>query len=544
MKIKTTLSKQKSLIILLSVLAVVVAVMCLIFPHIFKQELNTVYAKTAYGDLAEVSVYDKKESRSLLGDITAIRKDGAKNTLDVKEGDGEEILYTFRKNNVQISYRPYIFPEIPLAELKGVRVTNEYGTFRVFSDKHGDFFIEGAERNLYNKQLMSELLLQARYMLSDTYVENPGKDSDYGVTADTATAILEIESKGGEKHTIYVGNREIGGSRYYMKHAEKEQIYVMDSGAENFFNDVRFYLSPEIVKPLEEQQRNYLSDFSLTKNGSLFFSCEIIPDVERVGVLSNQLHRMTFPAHGHVLSTETLYDMFQKAASLSGAGVMEYGVSKNEKKDEILAFYGLDKPLAQIGFSFDGQEYNISVGRMEEAGDAVYYYVYSEYQDTIVPVEESALDFLDYEIVDLLQSNVFQYNINDVSSIELKYGGKTVTFDVTGEGESLSVTEKTGGKKIDTPSFRQFYISLLSVTIGGYSSTVGSVEDNYKHELTFTVTLDSGEKVVFDFYGESTMSCHMIIDGKGGFKTDRKWIENIVSKAEMLLNGESIGSEF
>ena len=181
---------------------------------------------------------------------------------------------------------------------------------------------------------------------------------------------------------------------------------------------------------------------------------------------------------------------------------------------------------------------------MEEAGDAVYYYVYSEYQDTIVPVEESALDFLNYEIVDLLQSNVFQYNINDVSSIELKYGGKTVTFDVTGEGESLSVTEKTGGKKIDTPSFRQFYISLLSVTIGGYSSTVGSVEDNYKHELTFTVTLDSGEKVVFDFYGESTMSCHMIIDGKGGFKTDRKWIENIVSKAEMLLNDESIGSEF
>ncbi|MBQ7399292.1 MAG: DUF4340 domain-containing protein [Clostridia bacterium] len=544
MKTRTTLKKQKILIIVLSVLAVVTAVMCLLFPVIFKEELNTVYAKTSYGDDAQVMIYDKTAGRSLLGDIAAIRQDGAKNTLDVKEGDGKDILYTFRKNDVEISYRPYIFPEIPLSDLDMVTVTNEHGSFSIFSDNKANFFIKGAEANLYNQQFVSELLLQARYMLADTYVEKPQKASDYGLTEEDCLAKVEVLSKNGEKHTVYVGNREIGGTRYYMKHADKKQIYVMDSGAENFLNDVRYYLSPEIVRPLGEQQGNYLSDFSLTKNSELFFSCEIIPDEERVGVLKNQLHRMTYPAKNFVLSTDTLYDMFQKAVSLSGAGVLEYGVSKKENADEILSEHGLLQPAYEIRFSFDGERYNISVGNKEQTDSGVYYYVYSEYQDTIVPVAESSLNFLEYDIVELFQENVFQYNIDDIAQIELRYGEKTVNYVVSGERDSLSVKESTGNKTIDVPSFRQFYISLLNVTIAGYSSIEGTVEDTHKHDLTFIVTLDSGEKMVFDFYSESTMSCHMVIDGKGGFKTDRKWIETILSNSEKLLNGEEIASEF
>ena len=66
---KTLLKKQKMLITVLSLLAAVVAVICIAFPYIFKETLNTVYAKTEFGDEAEVSVYDLEEGRSLKGDI-------------------------------------------------------------------------------------------------------------------------------------------------------------------------------------------------------------------------------------------------------------------------------------------------------------------------------------------------------------------------------------------------------------------------------------------------------------------------------------------
>ena len=544
MKNKTTLSKQKNLIIVLSCLAVIFAVACIVFPFIFKEELNTVCKLTEYGDEAIVSIYDNEEARSLKGDIENIRQGLSKNTLEVKESTEENVLYTFRKNDVTITYQPFIFPEIPLTELSRVTITNENGTFTLFGDKTGNFFIEGAEKNLYNKQLLSELLLQIRYMLADRYVENPEKDEVYGLTEEKCLAKAEIVSRDGSVHVVYVGNREVGGTRYYMKHADKEQIYVMDSSVSALFNDVRYYLSPDVVRILDEQQNNYLEKFEIYKNDELFFGCEIIPDAERVGVLSNQLHRMTYPAKVHVLSIETLYDTFRKAGTLSGAGVMEYAVSEKEKKDEVLSFYGLDAPSYRISYEVGTEVCNINVGRKENINGAEYYYVYSEYQDTIVPVDVQSLDFLEYDIVTFFQENVFQYNVNDVSSIELKYAGKTVIYDVSGEGEGLSVSERTTGKAIDVASFRQFYISLLNVTIGGYSSLTGSVADTNKHELTYNVTLDSGEHIVFDFYGESTMSCHMIIDGKGGFKTDRKWIDKICENSEKLMNGQAIASAF
>lgn len=544
MKNGTTLSKQKSLIIILACLAALIAAACIVFPLIFKQQLNTVYAHTEYGDNAEVMIYDKSEGRSIKGDIEAIRKGGAKNTLSLKEGGGEDVLYTFRKNNVEITYRPYIYPELQLSEMARLTVTNSYGTYSIYNDGKDNFFIEGAEENLYNVQLMSELLLQARYMLADRYVENPSSPSDYGLTEETFSAKLEILSKSGEKNVVYVGKNEIGGSRYYMKHADKDMIYIMDSGAETFLNDVRFYLSADVLRSIEEQQRNYLSEFSIQKNGTPFFACEIIPEEERVGVLGNQLHRMTYPAQAYVLNIETLYDMFSKVGGLSGAGVMEYGVSKKENAEEILSHYGLNSPSYTVSFSYGDSAYTINVGNTEDIGGVTYYYVYSEYQDTVVPVEAASLDFLSYDIVDLFQENVFQYNITEVSSIELKYGAKTVNFVLSGEGDGLTVSETTLSKAIDTPSFRQFYISLLNVTIGGYSSVEGTAADTRKHELTFTVTLKSGEKMVFDFYGESTMSCHMIVDGKSGFKTDRKWIDKIVENSEKLLSGIPIGSAF
>ena len=542
MKNITTLKKQKIFIIVLSFFAVVIAAACIVLPVIFKEELNTVYRLTEYGDFAEVVITDKAEGRSLKGDIESIRKGNAKNTLDVNEGEGD-VLYTFRKNDVEISYQPYIMPELQLSEIKEITVTNSYGSFALYNDGKENFFIKGAEKNLYNNQFLAELILQARYMLADKYVENPSSPSVYGLDEDTCSAKIEVLSKDGKKNVVYVGNKEIGGSRYYMKHAEKEQIYIMDSGAENFFNDVRFYLSPVVLKPIEEQQRNYIEKFVFSKMGERFFECEIIPDAERVGVYSNQLHRMTYPSEAHVLNTTTLYEMFSKVGGLSGAGVVEYGVSAKENKDEVFALYGIDTPFSQIEFNLAGQTYGIVVGKAEvtEQGDG-YYYVYSTYQDTIVLVSEADLDFLGYEIVDLFQENVFQYNINSVSSIELKYGGKTVNYEISGEGEGLSVRES--GKEVDVPSFRQFYFALLSAGVDGYSEFDAGVNtETLEHNLTFEIQLKSGENLKYAFYTESTLRCYTVINGVGEFYTKREYVDKIAKFADMLMSGQEIASQ-
>lgn len=539
---KTLLSKQKTVIIIIAVLAVIAAVMCVLYPYIFKEELNTVYAKSEYGDAVEVTVYDKVNARSLKGDIEKMLSGEMKNKLFVKKGEDDSILYTFHKNDVAISYQPYIVPEIPKDKIKRITVKNENGTFSVFNDGKGNFFIEGAESNLYNQQLLSELIFQSRFLLADGYIENATAPSDYGLDEEKCLAKLVLESTDGLVHTVYVGDSVIDGGQYYMKHADKDQIYVMDSGIQILFEDVRVYLSAAVIRPLEEQQRNYIEKFAMTKNGEPFFACEIIPDEERVGIYVNQLHRMVYPEEAYVLNTTTLYEMFSAVGGLSGAGVIEYGVSKNENAEEVLEKYGLINTTADIVFSFGDTEYSISVGNAEEYGDELYYYVYSSYQDTVVMVPTSSMTFLQHEIIDLFQEHVFQYNISEVASIEVKTGGTTRNYVLAGTGDSLKVSESTSGKEIDTPSFRQFYISLLNVSIAGYSKVEGSGAETLKHELSYIVTLKSGEKLNFDFYSESTMNCYMVVDGKGGFKTDRKQINKIVENSAKLINGEKIES--
>ena len=542
---KTLLAKQKLLIIILGALAAILAVVYTVILLTSKQEQQKIAAfynngvfTNAKGDAVEVYVVDTLESRSLTADVVAMLEGEKKNDWDVQStADG----IVFHKDNVKISTFPYIFPEIQRADLARVIVTNSFGTFSVFNSG-GDFFVAGAESNLYNSQQLSELVLQARYMLSNGYVEDASDPAQFGLTEETCSAKISIFDVNGNNYTVYLGDAAVNDNQFYMKRDDKDEVYVMDSSASVFFNDVRSYLNPVVVKPIEEQQRNYIETFALVKNGQPFFACEIIPEEERKGVYINQLHKMTYPEVEFVLDTVNLYEMFGLVGGLSGTQVVEYGVSKSENKAELLSQYGLDNTTADIGFTYGGNSYVVSVGSLVADESSAYYYVYSEYQDTIVLVPYANLAFLELELSDLYQSNVFQYSINEVEEVEVKNGKNVYNFLLHGTGDSLSVSEKNLSKQVDTPSFRQFYISLLSVSIGGYSSIEGASADNLKHELTFTVKLRNGARLTYDFYSESTTSCYMIVDGKGGFKTDRSRIEKIAKQAQMLVDGEIIES--
>lgn len=540
-KDKTLLSRQKIVIAILAALALIMAAVYGIYNLTAKEEKQTapVFYKDGKffndkGDAVELYIVDTVESKSLTADVAAMLSGKKENEWDAKSTDKGIVFY---KDNVKISSFPYIFPEIQKNDLARIIVTNIHGTYSVFNSG-GNFFIEGAEENLYNNQLLSELILQSRYMLSNGYVENANDPAEYSVTEDSYRVRVSVYDNNGNNYTIFVGDNAVNQNQLYMKRADKDEIYLMDSTASVFFEDVRSFLSPVVVKPIEEQQRNYLDAFALVKDGVPFFACELIPEDKRTGVYINQIHRMTYPEVEFVLDTMNVYEMFSSVAGLSGDFVEEYGVSKNPDKDKILESYGLLTPTAEIGYSYGGNSYLVSVGRLADT----HYYVYSHYQDTIVGVPATSLGFLNFDISDLYQSQVFQYSINEIEEIEVKTGADSYLFSLRGEGAELKVSEKNKSLEIDTPSFRQFYISLLSVSIGGYSSIEGASADTLKHELTFNVKLRNGAKLTYDFYSESTTSCYMIIDGKGGFKTDRSRIEKIATYANMLVNGEKIES--
>lgn len=552
MKNNTThLLRQKRTIIILAISALILALIYGISLIFSGEQLNTIYRTDKDGDevFAIVTDISGKDRGINITYINNVLSGQAENRHKVKKGETEDIFCTFEADDVKVLYYPMVFPEVPLSNIDYVNVTNTYGSFKVYTDpQSGDPVIEQAKDNLYNTNLLSTLLLQARYMLADSKLESPSKNiSDYGLASFQNPIKIDVCDKKGNVNTVFMGDRTPDGG-YYMKHKDKPYIYVIDSTSEIFENDVRYYLNPVITRSIPSDYAMYITSLTYHKNGKEVFTCEIIPDEERVGTLKNQLHRIVSPENKKqdVLSTITLYDMFSSLCTLTGAAVVEYDVTEKENYEEVMARYGFDAPLATVEYTFGENAYFAAFGDSvtdPETGE-VLYYGYGPYMDTIVLVPESYVPFLQYEYIDFVHSKMFQHNIDDVAKITLTNNTGSRVFVTEGTGKELTVTETNSGKEIHVPSFRQFYFALLSTGVDGYSEFDAGVNtETLEHNLTFEIQLKSGETLKYAFYTESTLRCYTVINGVGEFYTKREYVDKIAKFADMLMSGQEIASQ-
>jgi len=550
-KNSTHLSRQKKIIIILAVLAIILAAVYYVTKFFHHEELQTVYKLDKDGDevyaiITDTSGVDRGINTLYLNNVL---EGTAQNKYNVKKGTSDDILYTFEANDIKISYYPMIFPEVTSEALDYVKVTNTHGSFKVYTDPaNGTPVIEQAKDNLYNSAQLSELLFQSRYMLSNKKLSSPSKNiADYGLSPAQKPITIEVCDKKGNINTVYMGSKTPDGG-YYMKHKDKPYIYIMDSSCSIFENDMYYYLNPIITRALSPDYAMYITSLSYHKDGKELFTCEIIPDDQRVGALKNQLHRIVSPENKtqDVLSTTTLYNMFTDLCTLSGVYVLRHDVSKSEAYDEIMVKYGFDNPSAVIEYTFGETAYFAMFGNsfVDEASGEEFYYAYSPYMDTVVLAPLTNAPFLKYEYIDFVHNKMFQHNIDDVAKITLTDNSGSRVFVTSGSGKELSVTEQTSGKQIHVPSFRQFYIALVSAGVDGYSELESGVNtESLEHNLTFEIELKSGELLRYAFYSESTLRCYTVINGVGEYYTKREYVDRIATFADMLMNGEEIESQ-
>lgn len=548
---KTThLSRQLKTIVIFAILAAVLFVVYFAVLIFDREELNVVYKTDSDGDevMAVITDMGKKDRGINITYIENVLAGKANNNYNVKMGSKDNVLYTFEADDVKITYYPMIFPEVSLDEVDYITVTNSYGYFKVYMDPlNATAVIEQAKMNLYNQNQLSTLLLQSRFMLASSKLQNPSKNlADYGLAPSQNPIQIEICDKNGKTNTVYMGTKVPGGG-YYMKHKDKEHIYIMDETCSIFENDVKYYLNPVITRPIPSDYSPYISYFSCHKNGNELFTCEIIPEEERVGTFKNQLHRIVSPENKKqdILSTVTLYETFSLLSNLSGIYVMEYEVSQKQDYDAVMERYGFANPSFTVEYLFGESAYYASFGNSftdSQTGEK-FYYVYSPYMDTVVLMSASSAPFLEYEYIDFVNNKIFQHNIDDVAKITLTNNHGSRVFVTSGTGNELCVTEQNTGKDIHVASFRQFYIALVSAGVDGYSEIEKGVDvDTLEHNLTFEIELKSGDVLKYAFYSESTLRCYAVINGVGEFYTKREYVDRIASLADKLMSGEIIES--
>lgn len=529
---KTQITKQVSVIAILAAMIAVFAIAAAVVQIFFKKpevSIELPLYDEVTGDVLEYDIF-KCESG---GDVTKIYKD--------------DVIVLTADSEITYRVRPFIYPQISVENTKEIVVSNEYGEFSIYLDEQtGEHLIKGCEMQIYDEQALSNLRFQARFMLAtqrfDEKYETEEQLSAFGLDEASSPAKVTVTDTDGNTYSVLIGKKLVSDAGYYAKSPDRPYVYVLDSSVSIFFDDRNSYISPILTMPMSQNEYQYASSFSIYKKNEPFIISEIVPDEQRVSSSDTDLHKLTYPAR-YPVSFDGYYDALECFANLSGSKTVEANVLSGgfDSAYEIFEKYGLNESSNDVCCTYNGTEHRFITGSkfVDENGETVYY-AYSVLLDTIVELPLSSAPFLEYELMDFINPNFFQVNIAGVSEIEISASNRKCRFVLDTSSGSLAVTEAYSGKTIDTASFRQFYISLLTPAIEGYAAASDVTGDT---EVDFTVRSVYGEETQYRFSLISTTRELLTLNGNSEFYVPRSAVLNISEKLEKLISGEVISPE-
>ncbi len=488
---------------------------------------------------------------------------------------------------IGIQGRVYIYDVIPLENVATIEIQNvdpENGNKRNFA-----FYMDPVAKNLilagremlsFDKEKLSYLYVNTCNMLTMAKVEDPSEDlSQYGLAGGVSDNWFKVTTADGEVKQVYIGDKLPTGAAYYCKSVDKPHIYVIDTMIEQcVLASPDDFIVPMLCPPIPQEKMYTVDNIKLVTDGELKVNLVLAPKDSvnsEDGVAFS--HIMTYPG-GYTVSQAEVDNIVLKLSNFQGTKVEEgdlFGIysSSNEKPDEetadsaedtvseeaptetetaaeteelseedkklkaTLEKYGMINPSHEIHYTLDGKNYRVIFGK--KTPDESAYYAMNMSQMTIcsVPCEEVA--FLDYELIDFVDEYIFQMNIDNLSTIEVKTKKAHEVFSLSGKGSELVVTKTSDGNVVDTKTFRQFYIDVLLVTMTGSAD----VYDTNNEVLAYIFTTRDGRKYEYRFYDISTTKVYYTVNGVGEFYVNRDSVNKVINNFNMLLAGEKFMSE-
>ena len=241
---------------------------------------------------------------------------------------------------------------------------------------------------------------------------------------------------------------------------------------------------------------------------------------------------------GYNLNVTTYTSALECFTSFEATEIAAVGITKSK-----LEKYGLTNTPYSILFEFNGEEVYLTVSEKTEDGN---YYVASHNNDVIGVYPAESLSFLDTDVIRWVDQSIYMVNINEIAEMKIESKRVNETFTLEGEGQELVVTTSTGLKP-EVKNFRQFYKTLLSTYIQGYSELSEeeiAAATEKTPQLTFTYTTRAGKTTVYKFYDISERKSICLIDGEGGeFYYLYTHANKISSDCIKIINGEPVDSE-
>ena len=153
----------------------------------------------------------------------------------------------------------------------------------------------------------------------------------------------------------------------------------------------------------------------------------------------------------------------------------------------------------------------------------------------IAEFDAADLEWVEWDLLKLLDNHSFSVSIDNVSTIELSYEDTNCKFTLQGSGKDLKVTS-SNGIKVDTDNFRQLYKAILFTTTEGYADKPAEAESILK----LKVQLRDGTEYDYEFFGMTARKAYYTLNDSGEFYINRDYVKQIISACSGILKGETV----
>lgn len=497
------------------------------------------------------------------GDTTATYptdENGEQYAVDLK---GNKIDSLKDKNgNVISAGIEELITHVP-ADIKKVEVTNEHGSFEIFSEtptekstdadgkettitKETIYTLKGYEDAPLETGIPDAVANDAAAVTTTNIVDITGANpEEYGLTKPRATAKVTFAND--NTRTITVGNDAPGEAGTYIMVNGDKGIYLVASDAiDSFLYKITSFLDTTITETASEG--GSATPESAKISGTNFpKSMEFV--VNNDTTVSSAYYKMISPVECFVNVTNGS-TVLESLRSVSADESIAY------KPDaETLAKYGIntDSPYAEISAKFSDTTVHLYAAKpvinKSDDSEAIESstYVYSPDKKMLFSIATSKVAWVTTSYEDMVYEYVMKPDLKAIKTIDVSAGSKTYSFEIStktntdDEGNETSTTVvKYGDKTIDTEKFDIFFQNLESAQVHTVKS--GNTSGNAELTVKFTYNTDKNADT-YTFYKGDTGKYNFSSDGSTimGDVFDT-YVEKIVEDIPKIAKNEAVTS--
>lgn len=401
-----------------------------------------------------------------------------------------------------------------------------------FVKKDDKWVVEGNESIALNQTMIDDLAYTFASLYAEQVVEeNPQDLAQYGLKEPVVTAIATL--KDNTAKTLYLGNKTPTGTYYLMAEDDPKVYEVWMNHGEHLsytLNDVRDTTLPQI----NTQELTYLK---MWKEGGRTIEIKTNESqTEAQAQFGLGLWQMTQP-YSEPVGVDAQY--FQPVLDALPNIAIDGFVEDNPKD---LAQYGLDKPKGELIVKDKQNTLHILIG--DDKDDAQVYFKTAD-SPSVYVMSKDRLAFMDTEPYDIMEKFAYIVNIDDVDRIIVEAKGKTHDITLTrttkkaekeGEEDEVVTTYKVDGKAVEEDPFKQYYQSLIGMTVDAEIDE--QLEEVPEVKTTFFLNKGSEREVHVNYVPYNRDFYAVFRGGKAEFVLSKQQVDKMLQDLEDLIAGK------